>query len=266
MSRPGYVATASSSSIIPTSHPPPAPQRATTLRRGKTLTRPERQVAQAPLITPPAPLPPGHKPSFPYASPAVAANTNTINWDWWVITSLVCTFWAPIPVLRSCGMTDSAVRQAWREKVTLCTICIVMGGVVAFLTMGLDKALCPDSASRTASSLRPVGGTPGKLYFKTCYQVMQWLIMLGKSRNLLVKKWPVPKMEGIYSLLIIISTCAILADYPSYPSYPDTRYCWNSGLGFQHLNIDDHVERRLLQNRQWAFGPRYDEPLSPTSL
>jgi hypothetical protein len=161
MSQPMYSQASSSSSVIPTSNPPPV-QRATTLRRGKTLTRPERQVAQAPLITPPAPLAPGAKPSFPYAAP-VSANTNTVSWDWWVITSLVCTFWAPVPVLEACGFKDSAVRQAWREKVTLVTICIILGGAVAFLTMGLEKALCPQSASKEASELRSLGSTPGEL-------------------------------------------------------------------------------------------------------
>ena len=163
MSRPGYLQANSSASIIPTSHPPPPPppqvRSAATLRRGKTLTRPERQVAQQPMITPPAPLAPGAKPSFPAAPSATASGGR--GWDWWVTVSLIVTFWAPPPVLQACGFKDSATRQAWREKITLCFICILMGGAVAFLTMGLDKALCPGKDSASDKFLRPLGNTPG---------------------------------------------------------------------------------------------------------
>lgn len=102
------------------------------LRRGKTLTRPERQQAPVPLITPPAPSTftqtplPGHS-----------------TWDWWVVSSYATTFWAPPFLLKAFGIKDKSSRQAWREKFTLCWIALMLGGIVGFVTMGLNRALCP---------------------------------------------------------------------------------------------------------------------------
>ena len=75
---------------------------------------------------------------------------------------MIVTFWAPPPVLQACGFKDSPTRQAWREKITLVFICIVMGGAVAFLTMGLDKALCPSKDNASSKFLRPLGKSPGE--------------------------------------------------------------------------------------------------------
>jgi chitin synthase len=164
MSRPLYQqasSSASSSSITPTSQPPPPPppliKAKTTLRRGKTLTRPERQVAQPPLITPPAPLVPGGS--------LLAANQSTLERkrDWWVYLSLVTTFWAPPALLASVGgMRDSATRQAWREKITLVGVAVVIAGAVAFVTMGLDRTFCPGGAARGVGQMKPFNNTPGE--------------------------------------------------------------------------------------------------------
>jgi hypothetical protein len=48
-----------------------------------------------------------------------------------------------------------ASRQAWREKVALCFIALLMGGVVGFATIGLNRALCPaTSASNPGQFIR----------------------------------------------------------------------------------------------------------------
>jgi chitin synthase len=169
MSRPQYQQQLSSSDTVnrigfpPPPPPPPPPatsngpglaHRATTLRRGKTLTRPERQVAAAPLLTPPAPILPG-------AAQLVPANANAERLNWWILCSFVCTFWAPPSLLSACGLKDTATRQAWREKFALCTIAAVIGGIVAFLTMGLTRTLCPEGDNRRQDSLSPLGKTPG---------------------------------------------------------------------------------------------------------
>ncbi|ORX96455.1 hypothetical protein K493DRAFT_217490 [Basidiobolus meristosporus CBS 931.73] len=60
----------------------------------------------------------------------------------WVIFSRVITFYAPSPVLSCCGMKTPEVRQAWREKIALCTIVFVMCLIVGFLTFGLQQVLC----------------------------------------------------------------------------------------------------------------------------
>ena len=154
--RPQFV---DSSVPLPTSRPPPTrtPTRAgPSLRRGKTLTRPERGVAPVPLINPPATLSSG-------VLPSVIA-TPTSAFDTWTIFSHVVTFWAP-PILLSNlgGMHDKPTRQAWREKVALCFIALVLGGIIGFATVGLDRVLCPPSSSSNPTVYVRVGTVPGTL-------------------------------------------------------------------------------------------------------
>lgn len=113
-----------------------APTRGASVKRSKTLTRPERQVAPAPLIAPP----PTHGTSF---SDPTTPNPNARRWDWWTIWSYATTFWAPPGLLKLFGIRERQSRQAWREKITLCWIAIILGAIVGFATMGLQRALCP---------------------------------------------------------------------------------------------------------------------------
>ena len=145
---------------LPTTRAPPirTPTRGnqTSLRRGKTLTRPERSVPPPPLINPPAPTSSG---------PVVnAVNPASDGFDAWTFFSYIVTFWAP-PVLLSSlgGMRDKATRQAWREKVSLCFIALVLGGAVGFTTVGLDRVLCPASSQSNPSMFTRIGSTPGTL-------------------------------------------------------------------------------------------------------
>lgn len=101
-----------------------------TVKRSKTLTRPERHVAPEPLIN-------------PAGKEDAVAHASGSKLDWWTITSWIVTFWAPSPLLSMMGITEANSRQAWREKITLCFIAILMGGIVGFATMGLQSALCP---------------------------------------------------------------------------------------------------------------------------
>ena len=118
--------------------PPRQPTRNPSLKRGKTLTRPERHVTPAPLIAPPA----AH-----YLDDAIPTAR---GWDWWMIWSYATTFWAPPAVLQLFGIKEKQSRQAWREKITLCWIAVVLGGIVGFATMGLQRALCPGGETAVA--------------------------------------------------------------------------------------------------------------------
>ncbi len=134
------------------------------LRRAKTLTRPERGIAPVPLITPPALT--GPPTSFSnsgvlLADPA-ASHRFFGKYDWWQLTSLITTWWAPPGLLSSIGgIRDQPSRQAWREKITLCWIIAVMGGVVGFATMGLNEVFCPDNAS-VEERISKLGAAPGE--------------------------------------------------------------------------------------------------------
>ena len=141
---------------IPTTRQPP-PSGAT-IRRAKTLTKPERGVAPVPLINPPHLLPSSAGPVA--AAPSKDDYNGSTTWR---IFSRIVTFWAPDFMLSSLGgLKDKAVRQAWREKVTLCFIIAVMCGLVGFVTVGFQKVLCPETNASDNRFLR-VGTAPGTL-------------------------------------------------------------------------------------------------------
>ncbi|KAL1922500.1 uncharacterized protein VTP21DRAFT_10039 [Calcarisporiella thermophila] len=95
---------------------------ATQLARGKTLIRPERYQNPTPLLT-------GHKDREPF--------------DPWVLFSRIVTFWAPGFLLTKLGKSDESMQQAWREKIALCFLIMLVGAVVAFFTIGFQTLLCP---------------------------------------------------------------------------------------------------------------------------
>jgi chitin synthase len=149
---------------IPTDRAPPRRQptrarsqsNAGNLRRAKTLTRPERGVAPAPLINPSVPLL-----SSGSALPSNQPNKGPADsWDAWRIFSYIVTFWAPPFLLSSIGgLKDKPSRQAWREKVALCFIAIILGGTVGFATMGLDRVLCPENTKIDPNTFAAINST-----------------------------------------------------------------------------------------------------------
>ena len=119
------------------------PTRTQSLKRGKTLTRPERHVVPAPLIAPPV-----ISSSFDTSLPSSQGTSRSL--DWWVLSSYATTFWAPPGLLKLVGIKEKQSRQAWREKITLCWIAVILGGIVGFATMGLQRALCPDGGNESS--------------------------------------------------------------------------------------------------------------------
>lgn len=145
---------------------PPAnfvPTRA--LTRGKTLTRPDRFVPPAPLINPN---------STGKNTTGAVVTTKLINgvptlvteepfWDPWAFFVYAVTFWAPGFLLKSCSKLDDRAKQrAWKEKVALCMIIVVMGGAVAFLTIGLTRVLCPVSTGKGPATFTRLGTEGGE--------------------------------------------------------------------------------------------------------
>jgi len=161
------------------------------LRRGKTLTRPERAVAPVPLINPRLSTPgllgssqsgsgggvgmggalgsrggsSGGNVSLGGIS-TVGGNSSLSGTgiNWWKVSSTAFTWYIPNAFLRRVLHLDStATRQAWREKVTFCWIAVILGGLVGFITMGLQRTLCPEEAANSSKRLSRVGKTDSKL-------------------------------------------------------------------------------------------------------
>ncbi|KAH7108196.1 chitin synthase-domain-containing protein [Auriculariales sp. MPI-PUGE-AT-0066] len=152
---------------IPTTRPPPNRSRAqgSVLRRAKTLTRPERGVAQAPLINPPAPTLPS-APGLTSAPRPAADAAQSSGWNSWSIFAHAVTFWAPPFLLNLGGLHDKPTRQAWREKVALCFVAIICAAVVGFGTVGLDRALCSGPLAISTIEFIDFNTTSGTLGIK----------------------------------------------------------------------------------------------------
>jgi chitin synthase len=150
-----------------------APSTGATIRRAKTLTRPERSVAPVPLIhsSNNGPLP-----SSSYDGSQI-----------WKVASRILTFWAPDVFLSGVGgLKDKNVRQAWREKVSLCLIILMLCGAVGFATVGTERVLCPQDANSVTKFLRlntttGVLGVLGQVYNVTDVSSSSEVNLVGLS-------------------------------------------------------------------------------------
>lgn len=60
----------------------------------------------------------------------------------WNIYCAILTFWAPGPILACFGKPAKAQQRAWREKIGLISIIIMICAFVGFLTFGFTQAVC----------------------------------------------------------------------------------------------------------------------------
>ncbi|KAN0059767.1 Chitin synthase, class 7 [Thecaphora frezii] len=129
------------------SEAPPPLRHPAHVARAKTLTRPERSQPQVPLINP-------TQNATGFSNASKGRDGSSV----WTYFSMIVTFWAPAPLLSSCaGLKDGPSRQAWREKVALVFIALLLGGCIGFITMGLTKVLCPTSDTISAASYVRIG-------------------------------------------------------------------------------------------------------------
>ncbi|CAO3646157.1 unnamed protein product [Cunninghamella blakesleeana] len=64
---------------------------------------------------------------------------------WWSWFAFLATCCFPSCFIRVClGKSNKMMRQAWREKVTLCYIILFLCLVLAYLSYGLGKTICPE--------------------------------------------------------------------------------------------------------------------------
>ncbi|KAG2131424.1 glycosyltransferase family 2 protein [Suillus bovinus] len=140
---------------VPTNRPPQPT--GTTIRRAKTLTRPERSVAPVPLINPQSSL-------APSASGTIQTGSRSSGFDSWRLFAQIITFWAPSFLLSSLGgLKDKGKIQAWREKIALCFIIAILCFIIGFITVGTQKVLCPETSNMNPSRYSILGSMPGTL-------------------------------------------------------------------------------------------------------
>ncbi|KAJ2549400.1 Chitin synthase, class 3, partial [Coemansia sp. RSA 1933] len=75
----------------------------------------------------------------------------------WMTYCRIVTFWAPGRVLKCFGMGPIEVQRAWREKMGLVSLILLLMGCIAFLTFGFEQVLCGLSGSQTRIKWNEVG-------------------------------------------------------------------------------------------------------------
>lgn len=70
------------------------------------------------------------------------------GFPYWKLYCYVITFWAPGPLMSLFGLKTKDRQYAWREKIALISIILVIGAVIGFLTFGFTRATCTNLTPR----------------------------------------------------------------------------------------------------------------------
>ncbi|KAK1990468.1 chitin synthase [Colletotrichum falcatum] len=62
--------------------------------------------------------------------------------SFWNVYCAIITFWMPNFLLKCCGMASKAQQRAWREKMGLISIILLIMGFVGFITFGFTQTVC----------------------------------------------------------------------------------------------------------------------------
>jgi chitin synthase len=96
----------------------------------------------------------------------------------WNVYCAIVTFWCPDAVLRCFGKPAKAQQRAWREKMGLISIILVICTAVGYLTFGFTETVCPPGAS-SRTRINSVGN--GSMIFN------------GKAVDLTTSKHPLAR-------------------------------------------------------------------------
>ncbi|KAI9284048.1 chitin synthase, partial [Umbelopsis sp. AD052] len=89
-------------------------------------------------------MPQGPPQPPPPPPPKVVKKSDTVVRGWWGWTARIVTCCIPNWFIKSCLRKPNALmQQAWREKLTLVYIILLACSALAFLTVGLQRVLCP---------------------------------------------------------------------------------------------------------------------------
>ncbi|KAJ1953958.1 hypothetical protein EC988_002698, partial [Linderina pennispora] len=96
----------------------------------------------------------------------------------WVFFTWILTFWMPSPLLTWCGrMKRQDVRMAWREKLAICVIIVILWFALLFLIIGLGLILCPKENVWTLDDIAGYN-TEDKAYVAlrgSTYDITDWM-------------------------------------------------------------------------------------------
>jgi chitin synthase len=99
----------------------------------------------------------------------------------WNVYCAIITFWCPDAILKCFGMPQKAQQRAWREKMGLVSIILLICTFVGYLTFGFTETVCPSG---------------GNARLRTNHVDKGYLIAHGKAYNLLHSKHPRARNVG----------------------------------------------------------------------
>ncbi|KAK9468170.1 chitin synthase-domain-containing protein [Lipomyces arxii] len=70
----------------------------------------------------------------------------------WQFYCNLVTFWAPPLFMKWCGMPTKDRQHAWREKMGLISVILIIGAFVGFLTFGFTETVCQHTSTRMRSN------------------------------------------------------------------------------------------------------------------
>ncbi|KAG1474303.1 hypothetical protein G6F56_000440 [Rhizopus delemar] len=77
----------------------------------------------------------------------------------WVVMTWLTTWWIPGPLLsHGCGMRRADIRMAWREKVTLCVVILLLCAAMVWFIAFFGQLVCPHQDLYTQSELQAKSG------------------------------------------------------------------------------------------------------------
>ncbi|WFD35809.1 chitin synthase [Malassezia cuniculi] len=138
------------------------------------MTRPERSQPLSPMLNADG------TPGDPFVD---KTHKKTIRSHWWHYLAIALTFYALPPFMRVFGMHSPSVRQAWREKMALVTIAAIMGAFVIYITMGLHRSLCPESAQDVFVNVKHATGSVGVLGQSYSSENLNQLELINMARG-----------------------------------------------------------------------------------
>jgi chitin synthase len=93
----------------------------------------------------------------------------------WNVYCAIVTFWCPDPILKCFGMPQKAQQRAWREKMGLLSLIMLIMAFVGYLTFGFTETVCPSGGNARLRTNEVGGG---------------YLIIHGKAYDLAQSKHP----------------------------------------------------------------------------
>ena len=177
-------------------------------RRHRSLVRPERSRSRGRGLSRSRTREFGHR-EHDFCGMGADGREAQPWYAWWPLLTRILTCLIPSWLLSTCGrMHDERVQAAWREKVALCMVIVLMCLLLAFITFGLSTIVC-------RPSIKPIYNIG--MVGKNNNEDNRWFIIHGMIYNIPAKYKPYTHKGGLdpYSLF------ATMDISPYFPWAPD---------------------------------------------